>query len=127
MTYNVFSGTLNPTQFNSILSFSLPYVRRRTLDVYHTSYTWCGLSANLECSLTCAACGSLKIQDAKNRQKFVIWPPSHNFVGCTFASKARIDNWKKLLKQQYLLQICPHNMAVEISWGVPNYRTDISR
>jgi len=28
-----------------------------------------------------AACGSLKIQDAKNRQKFAIWAPSHNFVG----------------------------------------------
>jgi len=28
-----------------------------------------------------AARGSLKTQDAKNRQKFAIWAPSHNFVG----------------------------------------------
>jgi len=27
-----------------------------------------------------AACGSLKIQDAKNRPKFTICTPSHNFV-----------------------------------------------
>jgi len=27
-----------------------------------------------------AARGSLKIQDAKDRQKFAIWAPSHNFV-----------------------------------------------
>jgi len=29
----------------------------------------------------CAARRSLKIQDTKNRQKFAIWEPSHNFVG----------------------------------------------
>jgi len=28
-----------------------------------------------------AACSLLKIQDAKNRQKFAIWVPLHNFVG----------------------------------------------
>jgi len=28
-----------------------------------------------------AARGSLKIQDAKYRQKFAIWAPSYNFVG----------------------------------------------
>jgi len=28
-----------------------------------------------------AARSSLKIQHAKNRQKFAIWVPSHNFVG----------------------------------------------
>jgi len=38
-----------------------------------------------------------KIQDAKNRQKFAIWAPSHNFSGCIFATKACIDNRKKYL------------------------------
>jgi len=28
----------------------------------------------------------------KNRQKFAICAPSHNFVGYIFATKARIDN-----------------------------------
>jgi len=34
-----------------------------------------------DASLKRAARGSLKIQDAKHRQKFAIWAPSHNFVG----------------------------------------------
>ena len=34
--------------------------------------------------------------------KITIWAPSHNFVGLyIFATKARIDNRKKLVKQQY--------------------------
>jgi len=59
--------------------------------------TWCGLRANLECSLKWAACGSLKIQDAKNRQKFTIWAPLHNIVRlylcnqCTYRQSEK--NW----------------------------------
>jgi len=48
--------------------------------------------------LKSAARGSLKIQDAKNRQKLAIWELSHNILsGCIFATKACIDNRKKLL------------------------------
>jgi len=48
--------------------------------------------------------------------------------GYIFATKARIDNRKKLDKQQYVLQMTPHNMAsfgslaAEIGlpvWGTP--------
>jgi len=36
------------------------------------------------------------MQDPKNRQKFALWAPSHNYVGLyIFATKARIDNRKK--------------------------------
>jgi len=43
-------------------------------------HTWCGLSANLECrSETC--CTRLPENTSrKNRQKFSICAPSHNFV-----------------------------------------------
>jgi len=41
------------------------------LDVYHAS-TRCGLSANLEAWLKCAAGGSLKYRTQKNRQKIAI-------------------------------------------------------
>jgi len=44
----------------------------------------------------------------KNRQKVAICAPSYNFVGLSgyiFATKARIDNRKKLVKQQYLLHM----------------------
>jgi len=35
------------------------------------------------------------MQDPKNRQKYAIWAPSHNFLGYMFATKAYIDNRKK--------------------------------
>jgi len=38
----------------------------------------------------------------KNRQTFTAWAPSHNLSGCIFATKACIDNRKKLVKQQFL-------------------------
>jgi len=45
------------------------------------------------------------MQDPKNRQKIAIWAPSHNLSGYIFATKARIDNRKKNVKQQYLLHM----------------------
>jgi len=42
----------------------------------------------------------------KNRQKIAICAPSEDLSGCIFATKARIDNRKKLVKQQYLLHTC---------------------
>jgi len=43
----------------------------------------------------------------KSRQTIAIWAPSHNFVGYIFATKACIDNLKKVVKQQYLLHMFP--------------------
>jgi len=42
--------------------------------------------------------------------------------GYIFATKAHIDNWKKLVKQQYVLQMSPSLLAAEIVslvWGTP--------
>ena len=58
----------------------------------------------------------------KNGQKFAIWAPSYNFVGL-FATKARIDNRKKIVKQQclYLLHMSSHVKHGELrptnGWG----------
>jgi len=60
--------------------FSSPNLSRRKLDVYHTSTHGVALVRILNAGLKCAACGSLKIQDAKNGQKFAIWAQSYNFV-----------------------------------------------
>ena len=61
----------------------------------------CGLSANLGCrSETC----SLKMHDAKKS------PSVHHrttLSGYIFTTKERIDNRKKLVKQQYLLYMFP--------------------
>jgi len=68
--------------------------------------TWCGLSANLGCrSETCCTWLAEKHRTQKSRQKS---PSGHHcttFSGYIFASKARIDNRKKLVKQQYVLQM----------------------
>jgi len=66
---------------SSSILFSSPNLSRRRLDVYHTSTHGVVLVRIQDAVLKRAARGSLKIQDAKNRQKVAIWAPSHNFVG----------------------------------------------
>jgi len=61
--------------------FSSPNLSRRRLDIYRTSTHGVALVRIKDAGLKRAARGSLQIQDAKNRQKFAIWAPSHNFVG----------------------------------------------
>jgi len=61
--------------------------------------------------MKCAASGSLEIQDAKMMQKS---PSEHHRTTSSdyiFATKAFIDNRKKLLKQQYLLHISPQYLS----------------
>jgi len=47
------------------------------------------------------------MQDAKNRQTIGVWAPHHRTTlsDYIFAIKARIDNQKKVVKQQYLLHM----------------------
>ena len=66
---------------SSIFFISSPNLSRRRLDVYHTSTHGVALARILDVGLKRAARCSLKVQDAKDLQKFTIWAPSHNFVG----------------------------------------------
>jgi len=81
--------------------FSSPNLSGRRLDVFHS---WCGLSANLECrSETCCAW----LAENTGRKKL---PSGHHHTtlsGYIFATKACIDNQKKIVKQQYLLHMSP--------------------
>jgi len=52
--------------------FSSPILSRRTLDVYHVSTHGVALMQIYDAGLKHVARGSLKIQDAKNCQKFAI-------------------------------------------------------
>jgi len=61
--------------------FSSPNLSGRRVDVYHTSSHGVALVKIYNAGLKRAARGSLEMQDPKNRQKVVIWAPSHNFVG----------------------------------------------
>jgi len=69
----------------------------------------------------------LKIQDAKNSPKIAIWAPSHNFVGYIFATRAHIDNQKKILSSN-MSPRCRHNMVnfgllaaeiISLVWSTP--------
>jgi len=103
------------------LFISSPILNRHRLDVYHT---WCDPSANLECRSETCCTQLIGNAGPKNRQT---WAPSHNLSGYIFATEARIDNLKKLVKQQYL-PICPYNIVnigllaaelVSLVWGTP--------
>jgi len=54
-----------------------------------------------------AARSSLEIQDAKSRQKSPTGHHRTTLLGYTFATKAHIDNQKKLVKQRYVLHMSP--------------------
>jgi len=80
---------------SSFFFFSSPNLSRRRLDVCHTSTHGVALVRISDAGLKRATRGSLKIQDAKSRQKS---PSGHHCTtlsGYVFATKARIDNRKK--------------------------------
>jgi len=65
----------------SIFFFASPNLSRCRLDVYHTSTHGVALVRIWNAGLKRAVRSSLKMPDAKNRQKFTICTPSHNFIG----------------------------------------------
>ena len=89
--------------------FSSPNLSRRRLDVYHTSTHGVALVLIWDAGLKRAARGSLKIQDAKYRQKFAIWAPLHNFVGLYLRNQGTYrQSERKLLNSN--ISTCPYNM-----------------
>jgi len=69
-------------------------------------YTWYGLSASLECRSEMCCTQLAGHTGCKNDAKKLKLPSAHHrttLSGCIFANKARIENRKKLVKQQ----ICP--------------------
>jgi len=110
----------------SFYLFSSPNLSHHRLDVYHASTHGVALVRIYDAGLKCAACGLLKIQDAKNRQKI-----RHL---CTIAqlcwtSQVRhISTIRKKLLNSNTSATCPYNMvnfsplAAEIGsgvWGTP--------
>jgi len=79
-------------------------------------HTWC---ANLECRYeTCC------LAENTGCKKVAIWATSSGYI---FATKAHINNWIKLFKQQYLLHMSPQygelqptsGWDVSLVWGTP--------
>ena len=91
--------------------FSSPNLSGRRLDVYHTSTHGVALVRIKNAGLKYAARGSLKVQDAKNRQKFAIWAPSHKFVVLLSLQLSHISTIGKTLLSSNIFSTCPHHMA----------------
>ena len=88
--------------------FSSPIPSGRTLDVYHTSTPGVALVRISNTRLKCAACGSLEMQDARNRPKFTIaqlcWAISSQLWHI-------LTIGKKNLLNSSISSTCPHNMV----------------
>jgi len=81
-------------------------------------HTCCGLCANLRCrSETCCTQLAVKYRTQKSRQKL---PSGHHhttLLGYIFATKAHTTVRKKLVKQQYVLQMSPHYGELRLTSG----------
>jgi len=80
-----------------IFFFPSPNLSRHRLDVCHTATHRAALVRILQAGLKHAARGSLKIQDANKIAKNRHLDTIAQLCRAIFATKARIDNWKKNL------------------------------
>jgi len=83
-------------------------------------YTWCGLSANLECRSEMCCMRLAGNTGRKNDVKIAIWAPSYNFVGPYLRNKGTEKN----LLNSNISPRCRYNMenfgqlALKICWRV---------
>ena len=112
----------------SFFFFSSPNLSRRRIGCLPYFHTWCDLSANLRCRSETCCTRLAKIQDAKKSPKIAIRHHRTTLSAYVFACKAHIDNRKKSVKEQYILQMFQQYMvnfgplAAEIDsvvWGTP--------
>ena len=70
----------------------------------------------------------MKIPDAKNRQEFATWSPSHKFVGLYLCNKGMYRQSEQNLLNSNTSPTCPYNMVnfcllaadtVSLVWGTP--------
>jgi len=91
-----------------------PWSEIECLPYFHT---WCGLSANLECmSEMCCT----RLAENTGRKKSPSVHHRTTLSGYIFAMKAHIDNWKKLVKQQYLLHMSSQYGELPLTNGWDN-------
>jgi len=114
---------------SSFFLFSSSNLSHRRLDVCHTSTYGVAVVRIYDAGLKRAAQGSLKTRDAKiakNSPSGAI-PQLCRAIDCILATKARIDNLKKLLSSN-ISSTCPNNMVNfgplaaaigPIVWGTP--------
>ena len=86
----------------SFFLFSTPNLSRRRLDVYHTTTHGVALVRISDAGLKRAARGSMKYRTQKIAKNAASRQHRTTLSRYIFATKARIDNRKKRVKQQYL-------------------------
>jgi len=89
-----------PCGFFYLLSFSSPNLSGRRVDVYHNSTHGVAFVRIYDAGLKCAACGSLQIQNEKNRHLGTI-AQLCRAISSQLRHVSTIG--KKSIKQQYLL------------------------
>ena len=106
-------------------SFFLANLSSRRMHVYNTSSTTHGVALVriYNAGLRCTARGSLKIQDAKTRQKSPSRRHRTTLLDCIFATKAFIDNWKNVLNSNTSSTFLDNmvnfgTLTAEICWRV---------
>jgi len=107
--------------FLSCFFYSSPNLSSHRLDVYHTSTRGvAALSANLECMSEMWCMRLNGNTESKNDAKKS--PSAHHCItmsGYNFATKARIDNRKTLVKQQYPPTSCQYGeLQLTNGWGL---------
>jgi len=96
-------------------------------------YTWCGLSANLECMSEMCCTRLLENNDAKITQKIAICAPWHNVVRHISSQLRHVSTIGKTLLNSNISSTCPHNMVnfgpptAEICWRVWGTPANINR
>ena len=120
-----FAVVVSSSFFFLIGVFSSPILSSRRLDVYHTSTHDVALVQIQNAGMKCAACSSLKIQDANNRHLRTITQLCR-----AISSQLRhiLTIGKKNLLNSNIPSPCPHSMVKvgllmaeidSVAWGTP--------
>jgi len=99
--------------FTAVISFFLACSQLSEIGCLPYFHTWCGLSANLECMSEICCTWFAHNTDHKNS------PSVHHrttLSGYIFATKACIDSWKKIVKQQYLYMSSQYELWPTNRW-----------
>jgi len=113
--------------FLSFSFFSSPNLSGRRLDVYHTSTHGVALVQIWKQVWNMLHAARWKYRMQKSRQKSPSGHPRTTLSGYILATKARIDNRKKLVKHQYVLHMSPQYGELRptsgwdrsVVWGTP--------
>jgi len=114
--------------FLSFFFFSSPNLSGRRLDVYHTFYTWCGLSVNLECTSEMCCTWLSGNAGPKTSPKIGRLGTITQLCRAISSPLRHVSTTGKNLLNSNVSPSCPHNMVnfgplaaqiISLVWGTP--------